>query len=223
MCIFPKNKSSLLYNHKYKIWKILHRFNIIKYTVHIQTLPTVSIILWQFLLLPHLPAPNSKPSPKPHIVFSHHDFVVVVQLLSCVQVFVTPWTATCQASLSFTISLSLLKLMSIESVMPCNHLILRQPLLLLPQSFPASEYFPVTQLFASGGQNWSFSFSNGPTNEYSGLISFRIEWFDLAVQGSLKTLFQHNLKASIIWRSIFFIVQLSHSYMTTGKTIALTR
>ena len=119
---------------------------------------------------------------------------------------------------------SLLKLMSIESVMPSNHLILCHPLLLLPSIFPATGSFPMSQLFTSGGQNyWSFSIS--PSNEYSGLISFRIDWFDtLAVQQTFKSLLQHHSsKASILWRSAFFLVQLSHPYMNTGKTIALTR
>ena len=114
----------------------------------------------------------------------------VIQLLSCVQLFVTSWTVACQASLSFTISWSLLKLMSIESVMSSNHLILCHPLL-LPSIFPASESFPMSQLFSSGGQ--SFSFSIRPSNKYSGVISFRIVWFDLlAVQGTLKRLLRHH-------------------------------
>ena len=147
---------------------------------------------------------------------------VVVQSLSRVWLFATPWTAARQASLSFTISLSLLKLMSIESVMPSNHLILCR-LLLLP--FPLSGSFPVSQLFESGGLSYrSFSFSISPSHEYSGLISFRMDWFDLlAVQGTLKSLLQHHSsKASILQCSAFFTVQVSHPYMTTGKTIALT-
>ena len=117
---------------------------------------------------------------------------------------------------------------SIESVMPSSHLILCRPLLLCPQSFPASASFSMSQFFASGGQNIKtedFSFSISPSNEYSGLISFRHDWFDfLAVQGTLKSLLQHhNLKASILQHSAFFMVQLSHPYMTTGKTIALTK
>ena len=146
-----------------------------------------------------------------------------VQQLSRVWHFATPWTVARQASLSITNSRSLLKLMSIESVMPPNHLILWHPLLLCLQSFPVSGSFQTSQLFTSGGQ--SIGFSASATNEYSGLISFRIDWLDLlAVQGTLKTLLQqHSSKASIIWRSAFFIVQFSHPYMTTGKTIALTR
>ena len=152
--------------------------------------------------------------------------IISVQSLSCVQLFATPWTAARQASLSITNSWSLLKLMSIESVMPSNHLILYRPLLLLPSIFPS------IRVFSSGSvlcirwpKYWSFSFSISPSNGYSGLISFRMDWFDLlAVQGTLKSLLQHhNSKASNLWRSAFFTVQLSHPYMTTGKTIALTR
>ena len=122
----------------------------------------------------------------------------VVQSLSCVQFFVTPWTAICQASLPFTISQSLLKFMSIESMMPPNHLILCRPLFLCPQSFPASGSFPMSQFFYSGGQ--SFGASESVLNEYSGLIYFRIDWFYLlAVQGILKSLLQHhNSKTSIL-------------------------
>ena len=136
----------------------------------------------------------------------------------------TQWTEACQASLSFTISRSLLKLMSIESVMPPNHLILCHPLVFLPSVFPASGSFPMSQLFVSGGHKyWSFSIS--PSSEYSVLISFRIDWFYLlAVLGTLKNLLQHHiLKGLILWCSAFFMIQLSHLYMTTGKTVALTR
>ena len=152
-------------------------------------------------------------------------FVVAVQSLSHVQLFGTPWTAACQASLSFTISESLLKLISIESVMPSNHLIFCHPLLLLPSIFPSIRVFSnESALLIKWPKYWSFSFSISPTNEYSGLISFRIDWFDLlAVQGTLKSLLQHhNLKVSVLRHSAFFMVQLSHPYMTTGKTIALT-
>ena len=138
----------------------------------------------------------------------------------------TPWAAACWASLSITNSQSLLKLMSIESVMPFNYLILCYPLLLPIQSFSASGPFQVSQFFASGGQSIkSFSFSISPSNEYSGLISFRMDWFDLlAVQGTLKSLLQHHSsKASVLQSSTFFIVQLSHPYMTTGKAIVLRR
>ena len=126
--------------------------------------------------------------------------------------------------LGFAVSQSLLKLMSIESMMPFNHLILCYPLLLMPSTFPSIRVFSnESALCIRWPTYWSFSFSNSPSNEYSGLISFRIDWFDLAVQGTFKSLFQHHsLKASVLWHSAFFMVQLSHPYMTTGKTIALT-
>ena len=149
-----------------------------------------------------------------------------VQSLSRVWLFAIPWTAACQASLSITHSWSLLKLMSIESVMPSNHLILCHPLLLPPSIFPRIRVFSnESVLCIRWPKYWSFSFSIRPSNEYSGLISFRMDWLDLlAVQGTLKSLFQHcSSKASILHHSAFFIVQLSHPYMTTGKTIALTR
>ena len=137
----------------------------------------------------------------------------------------TPWTAAHQASLSFTISQSLLKFMSIESVMLSNHLILCHPRLLLPSIFPIIRIFSnESVLCIRWPKYWSFSFTINPSNEYSRLISFRVDWFDLfAVQGMLKSLLQHhNLKASILQCSVFFMVQLSHLYMTTGKTVALT-
>ena len=144
----------------------------------------------------------------------------LVQSLSHVWLFSTPRTAAFQASLFITNSQSSLKLMSIESVMPSNHLILCRPLLLLPSTFPSIRAF--SGLRIRWPQYWSFSFSISPSNEHSGLISFRMDWFDLlAVQGTLKSLLQHHsLKASILWHSAFFMVQLSHPYMTTGKTIA---
>ena len=151
---------------------------------------------------------------------------VSVQSLSRVRLFATPWTMACQASLPITNSLSLLKLMSIESVMPSNHLILCHPLLLLPSIFPSIRVFSNESfLCIMWPKYWSFSFNISPSNEYSGLISFRMDWLDLlAVQGTLKSLLQHHSsKASLLWRSAFFIVQVSHPYMTTGKTIALTR
>ena len=138
----------------------------------------------------------------------------------------TPWTTADQASLSITNSRSLLKLMSIESVMPSNHLILYHPLLLLPSIFPSIRVFSnESVLHIRWLKYWSFSFSISPSNEYSGLISVRMDWLDLlAVQGTLKSLLQHHSsKASILQPSVFFMVQLSHPYMTTGKTIALTR
>ena len=143
-----------------------------------------------------------------------------VQLLSCVQLFVTPWIAACQASLSITNSWSLLKFMSIESVMPSNHLILCRPLLLLPSIFPSIRVSSKQSVLCiRWPKYWSFSFRITPSNEYSGLIAFRMDWLDLlAVQGTLKNLLQHHSsKASVLWRSAFFIVQLSHPCMTSGK------
>ena len=149
-----------------------------------------------------------------------------VQSLSRVQFFATPWIAARQASLSITNSRSSLKLMSIELVMLSSHLILCRPLLLLPP-IPASirVFSNESTLRMRWPKNWSFSFSISPSNEHPGLISFRIGWFDLlAVQGTLKCLLQHHSsKTSILWHSAFFTVQLSHPYMTTGKTIALSR
>ena len=138
----------------------------------------------------------------------------------------TPWTATHQASLSIINSWSLLKLMSIELVMPSNHLILCRPLLLLPSIFPSISVFSYESvLHVRFPKYWSFSFSISASNEYLGLISFRIDWFDLlAIQRTLKSLLQHHgSKASILQRSTFLLDQLSHPYMTTRKTIALTR
>ena len=149
-----------------------------------------------------------------------------VQLLSRVWLFATPWTTARWISLSVTNFQSLLKLMSIESVMPSNHLILCRPLLLPPSIFPSIRVFSnETVLCIRWPKYWSFSFSISPSNEYSELISFRMDWLDLlAVQGILKSLLQHHSsKASILQCSAIFIVQLSHPYMTTGKTIALTR
>ena len=150
---------------------------------------------------------------------------LLVQSFSCVRLFATPWAAAHQASLSITNSRSLPKLMSIELVMPTNHLILCHPLLLLPSVLPIIRVFSNESVLCSRWPKyWSFSFSISPSNEYSGLISFRTDRFDLAVQGILKSLLQyHSSKASILRCSAFFILQLSHPYMTTGKTIALTR
>ena len=153
------------------------------------------------------------------------SIIVVFQLLSHVQLLVTPWTTACQASLSFTISWSFLRLSSIELVMPSNHLIHCHPLLLLLSIFPSFRVFSYELApRIRWPKYWSFSFSISPSSEYSGLISFRIDWFDLlAVQITLKRLLQHhNSKASVLHCSAFFMVQLSHLYMTTGKTIALT-
>ena len=149
-----------------------------------------------------------------------------VQSLSRVWLFATPWTAACQASLSITNSWSLPKPMSIESVMPSNHLILCRSLLLLPSIFPSIRVFSnESALCIRWPKYWSFSFNMSPSNEQPGLISFRVDWLDLlAVQGTLKSLLQHHSsKASILWCSVFFIIQLSHPYMITGKTTALTR
>ena len=145
----------------------------------------------------------------------------VVQLLSCVWLFLTPWIVACQSPLSSTISQSLLKFLPIELVMLFNHLTLCHPLLLLPSIFPSIRVFCNESVFASGGQSIGAS-ASAPV---SGSISFKIDGFDLlAVQGTLKSLLQHhNLKASILWHSASFVVQVSHLYMTTGKTIALTR
>ena len=137
-----------------------------------------------------------------------------------------PWTAARQASLSITNSRSLLKLMSIESVMPSNHLVLYHPLLLPPSILPSIRVFSTESvLHIRWPKDWSFSFNISPSNEHPGLISFRMDWLDLlAVQGILKSLLQHHsAKASILQCSAFFIVQLSHLYMATGKTIALAK
>ena len=144
-----------------------------------------------------------------------------VQLLSCVQLFMTPWIAACQASLSITNSQSLLKLTSIESVMPPYHFILCCPLLLIPSIFPSIRVFSKESVLCiRWPKYWSFNFNISPSNEYLGLISFRTGWLNLlAVQGTLKSLLQHHSsKASILQLSVFFKVQLSHPYMTTGKT-----
>ena len=149
-----------------------------------------------------------------------------VHSVSCVWCFVTPWTAACQASLSITYSRSSLKLTSVESVMPSSHLILCRPLLLLPPIPPSIRVFSnESTLRMRWPKYWSFSFSIIPSKEHPGLISFRMDWVDLlAVQGTLKSLLQHHSsKASILQCSAFFTVQLSHPYMITGKTIALTR
>ena len=146
-----------------------------------------------------------------------------VQLLSHVQLFAIPWTAACQAFLSITNFQNLLKLMSIESVILSNHLILCHPLLLLPSIFPSIRVFTNESVLSiRWPKYWSFSFSISPSNEYSELISFRMDWLDLlADQGTLKSLLQyHSSKASILWCSAFFTVQLSHPYITTGKTTA---
>ena len=147
-------------------------------------------------------------------------------MLGCVQFFVTPWTAGCQASLSITNSESLLKLMSIKSVMPSNCLILYHPLLLPHSILPSIMVFSSESVFRiRWPKYWSFSFSISPSNEYSGLISFRMDWLDLlAVRGLPRVFLQHHSSKALILRcSAFFTGWLSHPYMTTGKTIALTR
>ena len=159
-------------------------------------------------------------------VYSNKDVFSSVQSLIRVQLFATPWTTARQASLSITNSRSLLKLMFIESVMPSNLLILCHLLLFLPSIFPSIRvFFNESALRIRWPNYWSFSFSISPPSEYSGLISFRMDWLDLlAVQGTLKSLLQHHSSKALILRcSAFFTVQLSHPYMTTGKTIALTR
>ena len=163
-----------------------------------------------------------------HLSSTKHEvrYTSSVHSFSHVWLFATPWTAAHQASLSITNSQSLVKHVSIESVIPSNHLILYRPLLLLPSIFPRFRDFSnELVLCIKWPKYWSFSLSISPTNGYSGLISFRIDWLDLlAVQGTLKSLFQHHSsKASILQHSAFFIVQLSHPCMTIGKTIVLTR
>ena len=167
-------------------------------------------LLWQF----------------PSIKFESFTQFSSVQSLSRVRLFVTPWIAAHQASLSITNSWSPPKPMSIVSVMPSNHLILCRPLFLLPSIFPSIRVFSnESALRIRWPKYWSFSFNISPSNEHPGLISFRVDWLDLlAVQGTLKSLLQHHSsKAPILLHSAFFTVQLSHPYMTTGKTIALTR
>ena len=155
-----------------------------------------------------------------------HIFLSSVQSLSHVRLFVTPWTAACQAFLSITNCQSLPRPMSIESVMPSNHLILCRPPLLMPSVFTSVSVFSnESALHIRWPKYWSFSFKISPSDEHPGLISFRMDWLDLlAVQGTLKSLLQHHSsKASVLWCAAFFIVQLSYPYLTTGKTIALTR
>ena len=157
--------------------------------------------------------------------FHPHDWGQFSSVAQSSRLFVTPWTAVRQASLSITNSRSLLKLMSIELMLPSNRLILCCSLLLLPSIFPSIRVFSnESVLHISWPKYWSFSFSISHSNEYSGLISFRIDWFGLlAVPGTLKSLLQHHsLKASILWCSAFIMVQLSHLYMTNGKTMILT-
>ena len=159
------------------------------------------------------------------VVYIYNGIFSSVQSLSRVRLFATPWITACQASLFITISQSSLRLMSIESVMPSSHLILGRPLLLLPSISPSIRVFSnESSLRMRWPKYWSFSFSIIPSKEMEGLISFRMDWLDLlAVWETLKSLLQHHTsKASILWCAAFFTVQLSHPYMTTGKTIALT-
>ena len=183
-----------------------------------------------FPSLGDLPDPGIKPTSPlqaDSLPLSHQGnpfWYLSVQSLSCVRLLSTPWTAARQASLSITSSQSLPKLMSIESVMPSNHLILCHPHFLLPSIFPSIKVFSKESfLHIRWPKYWSLSFSISPSNEFSGLISFRIDWLDLfAVQGILKSLLQHHSsKASILGHSAFFIVQLSHPYMTTGSLLGL--
>ena len=181
----------------------------------------VWVYFWDFFCFINLFVCVPVPNCSDYCSFAVYCEISSVQSLSRVQLFMTPWTAARQASLSITNSWSLPKLMSIESVMPSNHLILCRPLLLMPSIFPSIRVFSNESVLSiRWPKYWSFSFSTSPSN--SGLISFRMDWLDLlAVQGTLKSLLQHHSsKASIVWHSAFFIVQLSHPHTTTGKTIA---
>ena len=168
-----------------------------------------------------VPLPNSNTILADFILNSFSS----VQSFSCVWLFAIPWTAACQASLSIMNSQSLFKPMSIKSLMPSIYLIFCYPLLLWPSIFPASEFFLIKSVLRiRWPKYWSFSFSISPSNEYSALISFMIDWFDLLViQGTFKSLLQHHSSKASILHSAFFMFQLSHPYMITGKTIALTR
>ena len=192
-------------------WFQLCFFSVLVYR---NTFVKIDILLWDIIDLV-----SSAKTFVYKIIFSS------LQSLSCVWLFVTPWTAACQASLCITNSRSLLKLMSIELIMPSNHLILCCPLLLLPSIFPSIRVFTnESVLCIRWPKYWSFSFNISTFDEHPGLISFRIDGFNLlAVWGTLKSLLQHHSsKASILRHSAFFIIQLSHPYMTPGKTTALT-
>ena len=183
------------------------------------------LVLPQSLLIPNIP-PKLKTDFLLFILYVKIDPFSSVQSLNRVRLFATLWTAACQASLSITSSQISLKLMCVELVMQSNHLILCRPLLLPPSIFPSVRVFSNESVLRIRWPRYgNFSFSISPFNEYSGLISFRMDWLHLlAVQGILKSLLQHHSsKASILRRSVFLIVQLSHPCMTTGKTIALTR
>ena len=208
-------------------WTLRAHHQVAAVTDHLMEIRVCCWLKWQatfFFFCPQPPRIHpphcwlSSPSNKPYLIC--YCCCLVAKLCP------TLWSAARQAFLSFTISWSLFKLISAESVMLYNHLTLCCSLLLLPSIFPSIRVFSnESALRISWPKYWSFSFSNRPSNEYSGLISFRMDWFDLlAVQGTLKSLLQHqSSKASILWHSAFFIVQLSHPYMTIGKTIALTR
>ena len=168
--------------------------------------------------------PNSASHPTSYTQTNQQSLLLLFSQL-VVSDSANPWTAACQASLSFTISWSLLKLISIELVIPSNHLIFCCPFLLQPSIFPSIRvFFNESALHIRWPKYWNFTFSISPSSEYSGLISFRMDWFDLlAVQGTLKSLLQHHSsKASILWCSAFFMVKLSHPNMTTGKNTVLT-
>ena len=200
----------------------LSSFTFIKRLFHSSSLSALKVVSSMYLRLLIFLAAILIPA----CASSSSAFHMMSVQLRHVQLFATPWTAACQAFLSITNSRSLLKLMSIESVMPSSHLILCHALLLLPSIIPSIRvFFNESVHHIRWPKYWSFSFSLSPSNEYSGLISFRMDWLDLlAVQGTLKSLLQHHSsKASILWHSAFFIVQLSHPYITTGKSIALTK
>ena len=219
----PKNKCSVgEVVREYRLWIgwFAHGRHTFRWALHC---PQILVIHGEFS-----PQSGSLQMSKHQKTQKRHDWCNFssVQLLSHGRLFVTAWTAARQASLSITKSQSSLKLMSIESVMPSSHLILCRPLLFPPSVFPSIRVFlNESALSITWSKYWSFHFSNSPSNEYSGLISFRMDWLDLlAAKGTLKSLLQHHSsKASILWCSAFFIVQLSHQYMTARKTIALTR
>ena len=179
-----------------------------------------SVATWMDLEIVILNEVSQTEKDKYHMISLICGIFTSVQSLSLVWLFVTPWTAARQASLSITNSRSSLRLMSIESVMPSSHLILCRPLVLPPSIFPSIRVFSnESVLHMRWPKYWSFSFSISPSNEHSGLISFRMDWLDLlAIQGTLKSLLQHHSsKASILQHSAFFIVQLSHPFMITRK------
>ena len=213
-----QNCSVTLKNHLLPFYKHTHIFLIIPYLASSAIHPNIYVFSLYIIL-----------SLQDNVLLIDSYYLIFqftgVQSLSRVRLFATPWTAAPQASLSITNSQSLCKLMSIESVMPSNHLILCPSLLLLPSIFLNIRVFSnESALRIRWPKYWSFSFNISPSNEHPGLISLRMDWLDLAVQGTLKSLLQHHSsKASILLHSAFFIVQLSDPHMTTGKTIALTR